>query len=193
LLKIDFSTIALILSLVVPGLVAKKSRRKISPQSFESTGPATELGTLVALSLSVHLTLLALFAVGALTSGLLSKGSAFFYLRIADQFDYPSWDNAHRFEIVLILASYLCLSVMTGYVLGILNGWLELNHPLSRLVESSPFLTTHLKRLGIFALLEERPLSFELFSGEAVNRKTDLIYFLEIQLRGDKGFVTGDW
>ena len=44
----------------------------------------------------------------------------------------------------------------------------------------------------MFALFEERPLSFELFSGEAVNRKTDLIYFLEIQLRDEKGFVTGE-
>jgi hypothetical protein len=82
--------------------------------------------------------------------------------------------------------------VALGYLLGIVSGWLRLNHPFAHLIESRPHLTSRLLGLGISALLQERPLSFELFTGEAVSRKANLIYFLEIQLRDDKGFVTGE-
>ena len=141
MLKIDLSTIALILSLVVPGLVAKRSRRKLCPQSFESAGPATELGELVALSLSVHTFLLAFGSLSVLLFGLLKQHAPLFYFQAADQLNYQQWESCHKSAVVLCLAFYICLSVIVGYLLGILSGWLRLNHPFSRMVESSPFLT----------------------------------------------------
>ena len=191
MLRIDLSTIALILSLVVPGLIAKKSQRKLCAQSFEATGPTTELGQLVATSLVVHLSLLGLLSLTALLLGLLKARSALLYFQFADRFDFSAWEQGHKSESVLAAAFYLCLSMATGYSLGLVSGWLKLKHPVLRLIESAPLLMGWLKWFGVFAVLEERPLSFEVFSGEAVSRKTDLIYFLEIQLREDKGFITG--
>ena len=190
MLKIDLSTIALILFLVLPGLVAKKSQRKIYPRSFEAAGPATELGELVAFSLSAHLLLLASVSTLGLLAGLATHAAAY-YFKLADRFDLYRWYQPHRVEAALATAAYLCVSVFTGYLLGIFNGWLRLNHPLSRFMASTS-ITRYLRRLGILSLLEERPLSFDLFTGEAAERRTDLIYFLEVQLREDRGFITGE-
>jgi hypothetical protein len=191
LLKIDYSTIALILALVLPGLGAKKSRRKICAQSFESAGQATELGALVGLSSVVHLILLFGSAVLAVFVAVIKGQAASTYFRAVDLVDYSSWSNSHRSEAVLAVGAYLCVSLVAGYILGLLNGWFMLTHPIGRLVKSRTQLTVRLEKLGIFGLFGERPLSFEIFTGEAVSRKTDLVYFLEIRLRDDKGFVTG--
>jgi len=131
-------------------------------------------------------------SIVALLVGLLNKHSTYAYFLAADRFDYVLWSAFHRSEATLAISTYICISIAAGYALGIVNGWLNLNHPILRLIESSPRVTKHLQRLGIFSLLEERPLSFEMFTGEAVSRRTDLIYFLELQLRDEKGFVTGE-
>ncbi|HEY0785467.1 MAG TPA: hypothetical protein VGD62_06310 [Acidobacteriaceae bacterium] len=177
---------------MVPGLAAKKSRRKIIAPTLESTGPATELGELVALSLTVHLILLAFASVAAVGAGILRAQAPLFYLHAADGLDLAAWDAGHRAEAILLAAGYLCLSLVVGYLLGILSGWLQLSHPFLHFIEANPRLTSGLRGLNIFSLLEERPLSFELFTGESVSRGTDLIFFLEVQLREDRGFITGE-
>ncbi len=192
MLKIDFSTVILILFLVVPGLVAKKSRRRFSAQSFETAGPAAELGELVAFSLAVHLLLIGLVFSFAFFLELSKGHSSAFYFRLVDSFNYSIWSVSHRLEVLLAVAIYLCLSITVGYILGILYGWFKLNQPIFRWVESSPVLTRCLRHFRVFSVLEEMPLSFELFTGESVSRKNDLIFFLEIRLRNDSGFITGE-
>jgi hypothetical protein len=69
-------------------------------------------------------------------------------------------------------------------MLGLLSGWFRLNHPLLRLVGSASY------RHFFFA--RGKPLSFQLFTGESINRRCDLIYFLEIRLRTSGDFITGE-
>ena len=192
MLKIDLSTIALILLLVVPGLCAKKGRRKISARSFELTGPATELGELVALSLAAHLLLLLVCALFIPAVSMIYFHSVTQLFRLFDQVDLAAWSYARKSEAIGISVLYVVMSVISGYWVGFVSGWLQLSHPILRLLELSPTFTKILHGLSIYSLLDEKPLAFELFTGEAISRRTDLIYFIELQLRDGKGFITGE-
>lgn len=190
--RIDFSTIALILALVVPGLIAQKSRRRLSPQSFETTGAAGELGAFVAYGFAAHAVSLLVAFAGVLGWEAVDHVSLSSFLQRADRFNISAWTASHSLESVALLALYICFSLAIAYLLGILAGLLNLHSPLLGLLDKVSAFTSISKRLGIFSLVEARPLAFELFSGESYARGTDLIFFLELQLREENGFVTGE-
>ncbi len=147
--------------LVVPGLVAKRSCHRLSSQSLEASGPATELGELVAFSLAVHLLLLFLATLLAVLFSLALAHSGFYPFQVVDSTDLSKWSIRHPSETVLLAAAYLSISVAAAYLLGTFTGWLRLNNPLLQRLEANPKLKRAIKHLGIFSLVEERPISFE--------------------------------
>lgn len=191
-MKIDYSTIALILALVIPGLAAKKSRRMLTAQTFEVVGPTTELGELVASSLTVHFVLFILVCSASLLLGLFLRHSALFYFEAIDRFDFSLWSASHRSAALAGTMFYICISLAFGFAAGLVSGWFELAHPFLRLIELNPRLRDGLQAIGIFSILEERPLSYQLFTGESVKRRRDLIFFLQLRLRGSGEFITGE-
>ena len=174
--KIDLSTIALILLAVAPGLAARRARRRMSAQSFEQVGPAAELGELATLSLAVHSSVIFLVAGVLASAGRLSDRDALGPFKALDEAHLGGWFSTHPSEALVLCSAYAVSSLCLGYALGLLVGWWQLRSPLSRFVEGHPHLNAIARRLGVFSVLEEKPLSYELFAGEAIRRNTNLVF-----------------
>ncbi len=191
-MKIDVSTIALILLLVLPGLIAKKSRRKLAAQTFDQLGPTTELGELVLFSTYAHAFL---FLILLLITALLSfaeTGSACKYFQQIDHGVVQHWLILHVTATAALVLLYLFASLIVGFFIGVLSGWFSTTAPITQFLAKQPWLYRNIKRLSIFSVLEEKPISFDIFGGEAVRRKRSLVFFIEVRLRDDKGFITGE-
>jgi len=190
-LKIDVSTIALILLLVLPGLVAKRSRRNLAAQTFEEVGPTTELGELVLFSTYAHALLFLVILLLAVIFSLAKTGSAYSYLGWIDQGVTRHWLTLHATATAMLIVLYLFASLIVGSFVGVFSGWFSTTAPIARRLSKQPWLSRSLKRFGIFSVLEEKPVSFNIFGGEEVKQNRALVFFVEIQLRDDKGFITG--
>jgi hypothetical protein len=46
--------------------------------------------------------------------------------------------------------------------------------------------------MGIFSVLGDWPLSYDVFAGESASRGKESIFFLELELRDNRGFITGE-
>ncbi len=190
-MKIDISTIALILLLVLPGLIAKRSRRKLAAQTFEELGPTTELGELVLFSTYAHaLLFLVLLLLTAILS-LAKTGSACSYLCLIDQGIVRRWLTLHATATATFILLYLFASLIVGFFIGVFSGWRSTTAPITRRLSKKPWLSKILKRFRVFSILEEKPVSFDIFGGEEIKQNRALVFFIEIQLRDDKGFITG--
>src|ERR1700744_1895414 len=117
-MKVDFSTIALILLVVLPGYCAFKVRNLLSPRSFAAKGPTEELASFVALSVFTHM-LLAWVAAGSLVlSGLVWAHNLHYFFARIDQADLAAWFQSHRFSGSLLVSGYFLLSCITGAAVG---------------------------------------------------------------------------
>jgi hypothetical protein len=191
-LKIDFSTIVLIVLLVAPGLLARKSRDILVSKSFEDQGPTTEIGELVTLGLFPHLLVLFTGLVVLLASGLLFHRRPFRYISFLDSKTCEVWCRNHRVEAIALFLLYVLVSLITGYLLGFLLGWLKLRHPIREWIFSKDRFRKMLVPLRIFSVLDESPISYEIFSRPSLAAGKEQIVFLELELRESAGFLTGE-
>jgi hypothetical protein len=91
----------------------------------------------------------------------------------------------------LLGTGYILLSFTTAYFAGFIHGGLQLKRPFRTMLERSAPSMKILNKIGIDAILEERPLSYEVFKPRKDERGNDLLVFLELRMRDDKGFYIG--
>lgn len=133
-MKIDISTIALILLLALPGLIAKRSRRKLAAQTFDQLGPTTELGELVLFSTYAHTFLLIILLVLTAIISLVRTGSTCNYFQQVDQGIVRHWLVLHATAAAGFILLYLFASLTVGFFVGIFSGWFSTTAPVAQLL-----------------------------------------------------------
>ena len=189
-MKIDFSSILLLLLCVIPGLFAQRSRDLVCPRSFASQGATAEAGELVALGVSTHGVLICLVAFGlALLGLLLNPHEVSHYFSSLDRLSLETWASNHRSEALVIATLYVFASFGVSHWLGIAYGIWRFKSPVT---DAALRRTVFLKRLGIQGLQGERPLVYEAFKPDVRQKDgvTNLV-FLEVEMKGGGGFYSG--
>lgn len=188
-MRIDFSTVFLLIVLVIPGLFAKRSRNRLAPMSFAPKGATEELAELVTLGVLVHvLIILGLAAIMCLL-GLLQTG------HFDRNFNALShWLKQvlllHRIEGFALASLYILFTFLVGYLLGLVYGWLEVSSPITACLQKTGILR-FLHRFGFQGMLSERPIIYEVLNpGFRPDGDTNLV-FVEIELKNSAGFYAG--
>lgn len=143
------------------------------------------------LGLFSHLVILTICTLMLFAVGLILHHQIFYCIGFLDTGSPGSWALNHRVEAATILLFYVVASLFAGYFLGFVLGWLNLHHPMRAWILSKGQFQQLLFKAGIFSILDERPISYEIFSGLSVDSSREQIVFLEIELKGNGGFIAG--
>lgn len=186
-MKIDFSTIFLVILAVIPGLFAQRSRNLVAPRSLEAQGASAEFAELVALGIATHGVLAYLAAFCFILAGEIFRRSPLYFFHRLDALHVGQWCALHITEASLIAAAYVLVSFCLSYILGFVYGVLRLQSPLPRklLVNGS-----WLARLGVRGVLAERPIIYEALNAKIENGIAKLV-FVELEMKDGLGFYSG--
>jgi hypothetical protein len=80
------------------------------------------------------------------------------------------------------------VSLIAGVLLGLLRGTLSLNQPVRTFLVGRRWIRTLLTRMGIFYFLWEEPVWY----GVLRQRKTDERTFVQVEMKENGGFYTGE-
>ena len=187
-MKIDLSTVVLVILCVIPGLFAQRSRNLVCPRSFDEQGSSAELGELVALGISTHGVLILLGAVFLFFLGVCHGFKPATYFREVDVWPVRAWASDHVTEALLSAVLYVFASFALSHWLGIIYGIWRFRSPVTQRVLGR----AKLERFGVQGLLGERPIVYEAFSPSKKNADgTPHLVFVEIELKGGLGFYAG--
>lgn len=198
-MKIDLSAVAIVLLFVAPGYLAYWTRNHFAPRSLAPKGPAEEFAGFVVVSACTHgllgIVAIAFAALGGLELDLHPFGVHFDLFRVfawADQFDLQGWLALHKGTALAILVIYFGLSCALGYLLGLPLALLDLNwhDSLWGWVRSGK-LGNWMNRQGIRGTIGEQPAIYTALKPELDEYDRQKYVFVEAELRGSKGFYTG--
>jgi hypothetical protein len=186
-LKIDFSTIILVIIAVIPGLFAIRSRNLVAPRSFAPQGTSAELAELVALGFTTHGILILLVAAFLLVFGWQNHGDLLFFFRKIDAAHIDSWSFQHISEATLLITIYVFISFVLSHLLGFVYGvWRLQSSIAAKLFGKAAWL----RRFGITGLLGERPIIYEVLN-PAVDHNVANSMFVEVEMRDGLGLYSG--
>jgi hypothetical protein len=161
-LKIDFSTILLVILAVIPGLFAQRTRNQLVPWSFAPRGATTELAELVALGVATHGILAFPAAIVLFLFGWFGKSHPSYFFSKLDSPTVGEWCSQHGVEAVLIGSIYIFISFFVSHWLGFLYGLMRLKSPFTTMLFAK---ATWLRRwFGVTGLLGERPIIYEVLN-----------------------------
>lgn len=188
MLRIDFSTVLLVVLCVIPGLFAQRSRNLVCPRSFEEQGASAELGELVALGISTHGVALCVFVMFCVIIGLLRSDLTYMIGKL-DAWPLHTWTSRHPLETLTFGTLYVFASFALSHWLGIVYGIFRLRSPVTSSVLKR---SKRLQKWGIQGLLGERPIVYEAFSPRL--RSSDglsYLVFVELEMKDGRGFYAG--
>ena len=187
-MKIDFSTIFLVIFLVLPGLFSRRSQNSVAPKSLDDFGATEELAEFVVQGLAVHV-LIAL-SVGLVLSlaGLLRWHQSAVYFQIIDRTHLKTWTTNHVAEATLLFATYLLFTFAVGHLFGLFVGVWRLRRPINSYVWSR---YAWMRRLGIAGSLGERPIIYAVLDPELDAQGNPSIVFVEVEMKDALGFYAG--
>jgi len=187
-LKIDLSSIFLVIIVVIPGLFAQRAKGMLVPKSLVSKGASEELAELVAFGLATHAVLALLAAIVALLAGCITQSGGGRFFRAVDAWNPLGWSDSHRSEALLLCAGYIFLSFFASHCLGLVYGAITVRGGVTaRLFEGA----TWLERFGIRGLLGERPIIYDLLNAELDSNGTTKDIFVEAEMKDGLGFYSG--
>ncbi len=172
-MEFSFVSLFVFVVFILPGFLAQRSRQTLFPRSLQPVGALGEAGSLILSSVLVHSLLCALLLV--FTSGsvvLLQDGSHGLVMLL--------WHHPWR------TLSYLWTALVLGYLLGFIEGWMLLRHPVRRWLFKWNRLSRLVHSLGITRLLDERPVWFDVL----IPGDSDIV-FVEAALKENGGYYTG--
>lgn len=185
-MKLDLSTVFLVILCVIPGLFAQRGRNLVRPRSFEDQGAAAELGELVALGVCTHGFLFLLFAAGLVLLGAVLHCQGFLYLHRLDTWQAHSWAESHTVEALSLASLYVFLSFAVSHWLGVFYGtWQPRLTAFG--IRRIPYLKTRVR-----SLIGERPIIYEAFSpARSTPEALPNLVFVEIEMKDNLGFYSG--
>ena len=190
-MKLDLSTVFLVVLCVIPGLFALRARNMVCPRSFEEQGTTAELGELVALGITTHGILVCLVVCGLWCAGLCAHFTPNRYITLADRLYVTAWTTSHKVETLFLATLYVFASFAISHWLGIIYGSRRLQNPITAkvLLSRNSYIS---RKLGITGLLGERPIIYEALSPPAEEADgPPFLVFVEIELKSSAGFYTG--
>jgi hypothetical protein len=187
-LKLDFSTILLVIVAVIPGLFAQRTRNHLVPRSFAPQGASSELAELVALGVATHGILGFLSAITLVLLGWLRHGNPDYFFSKLDSPTASQWCSQHLVESFLITSIYFFLSFFFSHWLGFIYGLMRLKSPFTTILFAK---ATWLQRwFGVSGLLGERPIIYEVLN-PVLDRGKAKSVFVEIERKNGLGFYSG--
>ena len=187
-MKIDLSSIFLVIIVVIPGLFAKRAKALLVPDSVALKGASEELAELVALGLATHALLAFAAAAISIFAGWLTQTGTYHLFRRVDQWNPAVWCHSHLSEAFLLGAAYVFVSFLVSHCLGLIYGAFTLKGGITaRLLDRA----TWLERYGIRGLLGDRPIIYELLNPELNAEGIAKKIFVEAHLKSDQGFYSG--
>jgi len=187
--KIDLSTIFLVIVCIIPGLFALRGRNSVCPKSFESQGASSELGELVAFGIMTHGLLILFAGILMVLAGLVRYASPLSYYWKLDSWPAALWVQHHPTEACTNATLYIFLSFVLSHCLGVLNGiWRQKQFSLTTRLLAKSIL---LKRLGVTGLLGERPIIYEALNPQIDDLGKPALVFVELEMKGSLGYYSG--
>jgi hypothetical protein len=185
-LKLDLSTVFLVILCVIPGLFAQRGRNLVRPRSFEDQGASTELGELVALGVSTHGILLLSLAFSLLLLGALHCWQPLIYFEKIDSWKMHEWAEVHWIEALSLASLYIFLTFAVSHWLGVFYGtWKP--HITAAGIRQIPYLQNRVR-----SLIGERPIIYEALSPRWENpEQPPNLVFVEVEMKGALGFYAG--
>jgi hypothetical protein len=179
-MQFDITGLLIFLVFILPGLLAQRARRSLVPQSLKPLSTVAEVGEYVLSGVWVHVFMLFAFWVWcwifnrqyleALTNSL-SFGS------------FPNFLRAYRAFVFY----YLVASLVIGYSLGFVQGWLILRQPIRSWMVRQQSINRVLNTFGIPGFLQEDPVWYFVLKQQSANT----MVFVEVEMKGGVGFYTG--
>ena len=187
-MKVDLSTLLLVVIAIIPGLFAQRSRNLLVPRSFSTKGASEELAELVALGLATHGVIAFLIALLLSALGILHFGKPAYYFQEVDGWQIGQWVSAHRSEVSLICAAYVFVSFLVSHCLGLVYGGVGLDGGLTaKVLKRAQWLS----RFGIRGFLGERPIIYELLDAQVDGTGESKTVFVEAEMKDGLGFYSG--
>ena len=187
-MKIDLSTIFLVIVAVVPGLFAQRTRNQLVPRSFAPQGASGELAELVALGVATHGVLAFLFATILFLFGWLRQGDPDYFFSQLNAMIASQWFSLHPAETAMIAAAYIFVSFFFSHWLGFFYGLWRLRNPFTtKLLAHATWLR---KWFGVTGLLGERPIIYEVLN-PLLDHGTTKSVFVEVEMKNGLGFYSG--
>jgi len=188
-LKIDISTVLLVILCIIPGLFAQRSRNLLCPRSFDPQGASAELGELVALGISTHGVLVCIGALLLFLLGVCLHLEPGYFFHKIDSWSVSQWSASRPTETILLATLYVFTSFAASHALGLVYGfWRRQRSPITKaLLRRSSWL----KRRGITALLGEQPIIYEALNPKTNAAGTAYLVFVELEMKDNAGFYSG--
>ena len=186
-MKVDFSTILLVIVAVIPGLFAQRSRNQLFPRSSAPQGASAELAELVVLGVATHGIILIIVASFLLVWGRFVCHDTFHFFTALDSFDVGTWCSRHSVEAALSAAAYLFASLIVSHWLGFIYGIWRSNSPITTFVFKK---ATWLSKFGVKGLLGERPIIYEVLN-PVIDNSAEMSVFIEVEMKDALGFYSG--
>ena len=187
-MKIDFSTIFLVIFLILPGLFSSRSQYTVAPRSLEDQGATEELADFVVQGLAVHLAMAFSIALALCIAGRFHYGDFTVYLKSLDASDPHRWVQHHVSEAILLFGMYVLLTFFVGHLFGLFIGVWRLRRPVNSFVWSR---FHWFRRLGITGSLGERPIIYEVLNPSLDPEGEFSIVFVEAEMKNSLGFYSG--
>ena len=187
-MKVDLSTLLLVVLVVIPGLFAQRARDLIVPRALTPKGATEELAELVALGVATHGVLALLLACVLLVAGMLTGLRPSLYFSKLDAWNVTSWMQVHPAETVLVTTACIFSSFFVGHCLGLAYGALSSKGRLTaRLLGQAQWL----ERFGFYGFLGERPIIYELLNVDRNAQGDVKTMFIEAEMKDGLGFYSG--
>ena len=188
-MKIDLSTVLLVIVCVIPGLFAQRSRNSVCPRSFDDQGASSELGELVALGISTHGLAAILASLILMLAGSCLHAEPGRYFHTLDSWQVQQWIASHWTEAVSVGTIYVFVSFVVSHWLGLFYGvWRQQRSPITAAILRK---ADWLKCRGVTGLLGERPIIYEALNPLTDNDGTPYFVFVEVEMKDGGGFYSG--
>jgi len=177
----DITGLTVFLLAVMPGFVAQQSRHSLVPRPLEPRTALEETGEYVLNSLFVHLFSLVLFRECLLlfrSQSVLSFGEAILSHGLV------AWAYEHRYLAI----TYLCFSIVAGFVLGLFRGYLALIQPVRNSLPGYAWFRKLLKALRIPSFIAEGPVWYDVLREQG---EPGRLTFVQIRMKSGC-FYTGE-
>jgi len=180
-MQFDLTGFLIFIAFILPGFVAQKARDSITPRTLKPQSVVSEVGEFVLAGILSHISLIIV-----IRAYFVFFQSAFFAQAesILHSNGWSAFLASHR----PLLLGYFILSLLTGYIVGGVQGCLILRQPVRNWVLSKPMLSRWLQKLGISGFLREQPVWYFVFQ----QRVPDTHVFLEVEMKDSAGFYTGE-
>ena len=188
-MKIDISTVLLVILCIIPGLFAQRSRNLLCPRSFDPQGSSAELGELVALGISTHGILACIGGLFLFVLGVCLHLEPGYFFHKIDSWQVSQWSSSRPTEAILLATLYVFTSFAVSHMLGLVYGFWRLQRsPITTaLLRRSIWLNRH----GIAGLLGEQPIIYEALYPKTDAHGTSYLVFVELEMKDGAGFYSG--